>query len=317
MLLDQQSPAHDDQTAEVIRELRDVPPLHYLFKIKNFSLFSTAMVDHYESTDFELGAYKWKLSLHPKGNKKVNETTHISLYLLLSESNSFPFNREITVNLKMFVYNQIQDNYLAVQDAKGRVMRFRGMKIEHGFDQLIPLNVFNDASNGYLINDCCIFGAEIFVLEGSSICESASLKQLGNNSYTWEIENFGEMENDIYLSEVFVIGGYQWAIELHPNGYEKERGKSLSLYLNLEDWQALDSGHSLYVEYVLRMKDEVQGKHHEQSRGGHFSSSVGSCGFSKFMPLSQLNDNSQGYMINGALILQVEISLITKVKRFS
>ncbi|WCJ17794.1 TRAF-like family protein [Euphorbia peplus] len=200
----------DDQT--VIRELRDLPPIHYLFKIKNFSRFSNAKADHYESTDFEIGGFKWKLSVYPKGNKKVNETEHVSLYLVLSESNLFPMNREVNVYLKLFVYNQIWDKYLTVQDAKGRVSRFRGMKKEWGFDQLVPLHVFNDASNGYLINDCCVFGAEVFVLEGSSKGKCASAKELDRNSYTWKIENVASMEEETYNSEEFVIGGLLWYV---------------------------------------------------------------------------------------------------------
>ncbi|XP_065871960.1 uncharacterized protein [Euphorbia lathyris] len=308
-----QIPAEDDQT-EVIRELRDLPPLHYLFKIKNFSLLSNAKADNYESTDFEIGGYKWKLSLYPKGNKKVNETKHISLYLVLSESNSFPINREVNVYLKLFVYNQLQDKYLTVQDAKGSARRFRGMKREWGFDQLVPLNVFNDASNGYLINDCCVFGAEVFVLEGSSKGECASAAELDNDTYTWKIENFAEMEEETYNSEEFVIGGRRWTLELHPNGYEQDIGKSLSVFLNLEEEEDLKPGRSFYVEYVLRVRDQAHGKHHELFEGNHFASGDANWGHAKFMPLSKLKDPSQAYMVNGTIILEVQFSLITKVK---
>ncbi|XP_065871750.1 ubiquitin C-terminal hydrolase 12-like isoform X1 [Euphorbia lathyris] len=207
----------EDTQIEVIRELRDLPPLHYLFKIKNFSQLYNGKIDNYDSSDFEVGGYQWRLSLYPKGNKKVNEKDHISLYLVLSESNSFPLYREVNVYLKLFIYNQIQDKYLTVQDAKGSVRRFRGMKKEWGFDQLVPLSVFNDASNGYLINDCCVFGAEVFVLEGCCKVECASaVKELDNNRYAWKFENFAELEEETYFSKVFVIGGYRWTLEVYP-----------------------------------------------------------------------------------------------------
>ncbi|XP_065870074.1 MATH domain and coiled-coil domain-containing protein At3g58370-like [Euphorbia lathyris] len=96
---------------EVKQELRDLPPAHYLFKIENFSLLSDAKVDSYESSDFEVAGYKWKLSVYPEGKKKG----YISLYLILSESNSLPLHQEVNVSFKLFVYNQILDKYLAVQ----------------------------------------------------------------------------------------------------------------------------------------------------------------------------------------------------------
>ncbi|WCJ18737.1 TRAF-like family protein [Euphorbia peplus] len=191
------------------------------------------------------------------------------------------------------------------------------MKTEHGFDQLIPLDVFNDASNGYLMDDCCVFGAEVFVLEGSSKGECASLKELGNNSYTWKIENFEEMEEKIRNSEAFVIGGHRWKLQLDPNGSEKEHGKSVSLFLKLDDEEPLDPAHSLCVDYVMRVRDQVNGKHHERFGGSSFALSGDSWGYLKLITLSKLNDKSQGYMVNGSVILEVQISLITKIKEFS
>lgn len=51
-------------------------------------------------------------------------------------------------------------------DSDGPVKCFYEMNTEEGlFDQLLSLETSNDASNGYLVNDCRAFGAEIFVLK--------------------------------------------------------------------------------------------------------------------------------------------------------
>ncbi|WCJ18930.1 TRAF-like family protein [Euphorbia peplus] len=310
----------DDQS-EVIQELRHLPPAHYLFKIQNFSRLLNVKPTNFESCDFEVGGYKWRLRLCLSPKEKI-EKLHISLYLVLSGANSLSFGKEVNVYLKLFVYNQIQDKYLVVQDSKGRARRFSGMKKEWGFDQLLPLNVFNDPLNGYLINGSCIFGAEVFVLDSNSRKgDSAYVKKLGDNTYVWRLERFKYLTQEYYNSEVFTIGGHKWILKLYPNGDSvrpSSKGNYLSLYLCLEDSEALNPGEKLNVNFVLRVKDQLHGKHHELSNSNvHYSASQKSWGFTGFMSLTKLNDLSNGYIINCVLIFELEISLLTMLKNFS
>ncbi|XP_065871254.1 uncharacterized protein [Euphorbia lathyris] len=310
-----------DDESEVTREFRDLRPVHYLFKIENFSLLSNVKVDKYESPDFELGGYNWRLCVYPEGKKKVNENKHISLYLVVSKSNSFTLHKEVNVYFKLFVYNQILDKYLTVQDAKGRVSRFSGTKTERGFDQVLPLNVFNDASNGYLIDDCCIFGAEVFVLApiNKGVCVSLVKELVNNSTYTWNVQiqnSAGVVKQESCISEVFVIGGYKWTLLLYPNGNSSQKGKSLSLFLQMHE--ALTHGHKLSVEFVVRVKDQLHGKHHEKTTTNQFYGSIGDWGFSDLIPLSKLNDKlNDGYLIKGGIILEVQFSLMILTKEFS
>lgn len=39
------------------------------------------------------------------------------------------------------------------------------MKLAWGFDKFLPLDAFKDTANGYLINDTCVFGAEVYVCQ--------------------------------------------------------------------------------------------------------------------------------------------------------
>ncbi|WCJ17763.1 TRAF-like family protein [Euphorbia peplus] len=313
------------EETETIRELRDVWPAHYLFKIKNFSLLlSNPKFVHFESTNFEVGGYKWQLCVYPKGKNENNK--HISLYLVLSESNSIPLHKEVNGYFKLFLYNQILDKYLTVQDAKGRISRFRGMKTDFGFDQFLPLDEFNDASNGYLVDDCCFFGAEVFVVEPVSKGECASvLNYLSNNTYTWNVLNFAERTTEEYCeSEVFSIGGYKWTLRLYPNGNEEQKGKSLSLFLVLEE-EALDPRHTLSVYFDMYVKDQLHGKHHDASlsekAGNYFCQFSRSTdmewGYSELISLDKLNDLSEGYLVDDAIVLEVKISAITMIKEFS
>ncbi|WCJ17765.1 TRAF-like family protein [Euphorbia peplus] len=323
---DQHSFAHthkeEEQQSEVIRVLRDVRPAHYLFKIKNFSSLISAEVHRYESSDFLASGFMWKLCLYPEGVKRDNK--HISLYLVLSKSNSLPMHKEVNVCFKLFVYDQILDKYLTIQDGTAKTSCFRGTKTQFGFDQLLPLSVFSDRSGGYLVDDCCIFGAEIFVVDPISKGECVTVvnnRHRSNETYTWNFQNFAErkQQQEYFKSPVFLIAGYKWSLTLFPNGNTKGRGQSLSLFLYLEE--ALVRGHALTIEFGLCVKDQLNGGAHwegtGESRYFQFSDTKRHCGFSDLIPLGVLNDTTQGYLVDGDIILEVEISVITKVEEFS
>ena len=74
----------------------------------------------------------------------------------------------------------------------GKERRFNGLKLEWRFDQFIPLKAFNDASNGYLVKDTCVFGAEVFVKERNIVKgECLSMEKYAYSSkYVWKVENF-------------------------------------------------------------------------------------------------------------------------------
>lgn len=39
------------------------------------------------------------------------------------------------------------------------------MKKEWGFEKLLSLDTFNDASNGLLVDDCCAFGVDVILMK--------------------------------------------------------------------------------------------------------------------------------------------------------
>ena len=96
-------------------------------------------------------------------------------------------------------------------DALGKERRFHALKLECGFDQLMPLKAFNDASNGHLLEDTCVFGAEVFVSKerskGNGECLSM-IKDPPSTKYLWRIENFSVKE--CCKSPVFSAGDHKW-----------------------------------------------------------------------------------------------------------
>ncbi|KAM7273129.1 hypothetical protein ACFE04_027793 [Oxalis oulophora] len=296
-------------TAGIIRNIRDIPPIHYTFQIESFSSLLNSKVKTFESGPFEVGGYKWKLSLYPFGNENGNG--YVSLYLSMVETNSLPINWEINVEFRFFVFDQIRDKFLTVQYGDG-VRRFHKMKTKWGMDQLISLDVFNESSNGYLFDDRCIFGVEIFIIKGNSKGEIYSMQELTPAStYKLRVENFSWWKR--YLeSEIFTIGSYNWKLMVYPMGDGRSKG-SLSLFLKPENFPFKSK---VYAEYNLRMIDQKNGKHHEKSGQSLFDNINSGWGFTNFCSLSDIKNESNGYLVNNTLLFEVEFIFISIVKQY-
>ncbi|KAI5349108.1 hypothetical protein L3X38_001995 [Prunus dulcis] len=79
------------------------------------------------------------------------------------------------------------------------------------FDQFIPLESFADASNGYLIDDTCVFGAEVFASEGRIIGKGECISMINNPvmyKHVWKVDNFSKLDATFYDSEPFIAGGH-------------------------------------------------------------------------------------------------------------
>ncbi|KAI8028303.1 Ubiquitin carboxyl-terminal hydrolase 12 [Camellia lanceoleosa] len=260
-------------------------------------------------------------SLYPKGNMKRDVNGHISLYLAIADTKTLPLGWEVNVNFKLFVFDHIRDKYLAIQDFEGEIKRFHRMKTEWGFDKLLSLDSFIDASNGYLLDDCCVFGAEVFVINYYGKGESVSmLKDAVNNGYVWKISKFSAMDKEFLItwkinnfsankkedlsSEKVVFGENQWGFWFFP------KRKMVSLYLLVSGWETLPSARRLSAEFKLRIRDQLNGNHFEsQVLTESYSSSNTYAGRREFLPLNDLNDASKGFILNDAVILEADITL--------
>ncbi|MCD7466714.1 hypothetical protein HAX54_003677 [Datura stramonium] len=59
-------------------------------------------------------------------------------------------------------------------DGQGMERRFRNIKTKWGFSKCISHASFKDPSNGYLVNDKCIFGVDVYVIKNQGIGECSS-----------------------------------------------------------------------------------------------------------------------------------------------
>ncbi|XVF79795.1 hypothetical protein PTKIN_Ptkin15bG0018400 [Pterospermum kingtungense] len=300
----------------IIRVTRDLPPAHYLFQINSFSLLAEEeSIEKYESGLFEAGGYKWRLLLYPKGNKKRNGDGCISLYLQIADTETLPLGWQINVNFKFFVFDQIRDKYLTIEDA-GAVKRFHQMKTEWGFDQLLLLGCFNDASNGYLVDDSCTFGAEVFIIEQKASWECVSMiKQPNNNTISFKIENFSNLDEDSYESPLQSIAGFKWKLVVYPYG-DSSSNSAVSIFLSLAEASGVPPKRRLYVNKKLRVMDQISSNHWERSSANWFTTKEGGSnwGYSNFISLEKLRDESKGFLVEDAFIVEAEIVVMSKLK---
>ncbi|KAJ6889643.1 hypothetical protein NC651_023402 [Populus alba x Populus x berolinensis] len=107
---------------------------------------------------FEVDSYKWRLCLHPNGNKKSYGDGPISILFSIFQIECPPLGWEVNVGFKLLVYNQIHDKYLTIQDANGRVRRFHGMKTEIAFCPALSPGAFTT-----------LFSTRSRILQGPSV----------------------------------------------------------------------------------------------------------------------------------------------------
>ncbi|KAK4273191.1 hypothetical protein QN277_021639 [Acacia crassicarpa] len=293
---------------------RIIPPCHCLFKIESFSTLSKASVENYTSEEFEAGGYQWTLSIYPTGNKKKDGQHHISAYLnlMVSSSSSFPVGWEVNAIVNLFVYDFLRDEYFSYQDASTR--HFHMLQTEWGISKFVDLVSFNDHSNGFLIEDACVFGAEIFVIKPPSKREHLSMiHEPPLLSYRWKFDNFSKVNLEKYESELFPAGNYRWKLVFYPNGTIEGKGNSVSLFLTV-DTSSLPSNTKLYAHCILRVKDQVKGQHAETKFYRHFSSSNPTWGSRTLVPLATFKDPTKGFLEANSCILETEIKVLGLVK---
>ncbi|CAH9060968.1 unnamed protein product [Cuscuta europaea] len=259
----------------VERWSRDMPPAHFIFKIRSFSLLSKTGAEKFESGVFEACDKKWKLCVvYPtrKFKAKGEDEEHISLYLQIVDSDKLPGGWEIQAMFSLFVVDHIRNNYLTIQDGGAKTRRLNCMKTEHGFDRLLPWSTFNDPCNGYLVNDTCAFGAEILSVSSATKHECVSLVKapIKNGSYTWKIDSFLTLKKceSYNSSDEFIVEGRKWQLLLYPSGDSRACGKHLSFFLMLLDFEDLIAhGRKIYANFILRIRNQVNILRHEEVEG--------------------------------------------------
>ncbi|KAL8048893.1 hypothetical protein ABFX02_07G096700 [Erythranthe guttata] len=279
-------------------ETRELPPAHFMIKIES-SLFEPSRTDKYETKEFVAGECKWSLIIYPNGDNSVEKDSgYISVYLAMANTSS---NWEVYAVFTIFLYNHISGKYLS---SLGRTRRFRGMKSQWGFSKFISKASLKDPSNGYVVDDNCVFGAEVFVVKREALNQCLSLKD-SDIPYKrdWKIPNFSKLEEIYWTSEEFTAGGRKWRIHLYPKGNGRGAGSHVGIFLKYLGSERVQAN------YTLIIKNQVSDQHKKGTITDHlFITTANAHGWQEFMEIAIMNDPEKGYIVNDSCLIHVEIS---------
>ncbi|KAL2230344.1 UNVERIFIED_CONTAM: hypothetical protein Sindi_1628800, partial [Sesamum indicum] len=251
-----------------------------------------------------------RLIIYPNGISNKGRGGYVSLYLAMASTSSLPADWELNVVFNILLFDQIHDNYVSV---RGSQRRFTALKHEWGFPKFITKASLKEPSNGYVMNDICVVGAEVFVTKSERTIECLSLLS-GGSPYVqkWEIPEFSKL-GLVWTSEEFIAGNHKWTINLYPKGNGGGKGKNVSVYLSCIDAKAsAPSAHDkkVKVNFSLSIKNQFNSKRSKCHASDHwFSSSASAWGWSHFISLDDFNDPNTGFLVKDRCTVQVEISV--------
>ncbi|KAF8008262.1 hypothetical protein BT93_K2053 [Corymbia citriodora subsp. variegata] len=290
-----------------LTELKDDAPSHFVLKIKSFSLLKENGMEKYESGEFDGGGYKWKLIIYPNRDKSPNGEEYISVYLAACWTCPLQHGREIQAFVRFSVYKQTCDKYFAEQ---GEVTRFHALKTERGVPRFMPLKTFTDPSKGYLVDDTCFFGAEVFVHKSSAVGQCLTLKKSASWTHVWKITRLSCLGNG--FSDVFTVGDHKWKVKLYPRGVAAHKGQSLSVFLFLDDADKLACGQVVNTRFTIRLKhrDNVVPLQQPECTVW-FSGHDTNWGWPDFMPLKTVSD----CLTDDACVIEAEVKVLGTVSK--
>ncbi|XP_027772158.1 uncharacterized protein LOC107016410 [Solanum pennellii] len=282
-------------------------PTRYLLKIESFSLLSENGISKYESNEFESGGFNWKMIIHPNGDGDGDgdETGHISIYLAVIGTSLLNTVCEVNASFSFLIFDQIHDNFTVM---KGMERRFRNIKNEWGFSKCISHETFKDPSNGYLVDDKCIFGVDVYVIKKQGIGECMSLlNDTEPYKHEWKITEFSKLNEEAY-SEEFTVGDYRWKLSLCLGGDSRQNGKDIYVFLKSVDAKGFDRQKRVQAEFIISLKNQIGGEHHKLCGCAHWYSATSSGrGWSSFMRCCEFNDPKKGFLIEDCCIVEAEV----------
>ncbi|KAK3005161.1 hypothetical protein RJ639_017090 [Escallonia herrerae] len=300
----------DLEMERYITSTREAPPSHYSLTLEPFSLFLDSKNEKFESDVFDGAGKKWRLSFYPNRQSGDGGHKYISLGLEIIDEDPFRRGWKVNFHCKMFVLDQKAVNYTVFEEKSSKPRTFYGIIRECIFDQLMTVEDLMDKTKGYIVKDKCVFGVEITVLGDAMRGESLILNKVPESKiFTWTILSLEDAGKENFSDE-FEINGHKWKLFMYPEGDQKARKGYLSLFLCLANTNSIPLGRKVYVEYKLRIKHRLGTKHYEKEGHDSVSKEVTKVGFSDFIQLGEIYEESNGYLFNKSMTIQGEIKVL-------
>ncbi|GAU17577.1 hypothetical protein TSUD_341210 [Trifolium subterraneum] len=140
---------HQESNGEVFEK--------FTWKIENFSQLNS--VERIYSEPFVLGGYPWRIYFYPMVNNR-DEKLSIYLEAVQMQTSNVSKNWSRDVKFRLVVFNQLDTNKTITNESK---IVFNASSAAWGYASLMPLVELRDPKKGFIVNDVCIVGAEVFV----------------------------------------------------------------------------------------------------------------------------------------------------------
>ncbi|KAJ1414973.1 TRAF-like, partial [Sesbania bispinosa] len=129
--------------------------------------------------------------------------------------------------------------------------------------------------------------------------------------FRWTIKEFTKLKTNTLYSDYFLLAGYIWRILLRT----KEKGvDNLSLYLDVPDSSAFPLGWSRDASFSLSLIDQIHGRNTIKKESKHQYSVKEACqGFMSFLPLNELFDPKNGFLLKDTCIIEAEVFVPDKI----
>ncbi|XP_010425606.1 PREDICTED: probable inactive serine/threonine-protein kinase fnkC isoform X2 [Camelina sativa] len=308
------SPISADKLSDRRELWRVSQPSTYCLKIESFTKLATSPnVEKYKTRPFQSGGYNWTFIVYHKGNVKDGAPADwVSMYVQIDNSALFNSPKEVYAEVKFFIYNRKEDKYFTV--SRQMQNAFFLSKPYWGYGNVRSYGEVANPDAGWLFDgDSVLFGVDIFVTEVFNKMEVFSFtKNLHNRLLKWTISNFSSLEQNVYLSNMLLIGGRSWALKMYPRGDGEGQGNSLSVYVIAPDFKPYER---VYLKAKVRIINQKYSKDMETNVES-WSDQASSWGFQRFVSFADLQDTSKGLLVNDTLKLEVEFEDLSNTKYF-
>ncbi|XP_055831418.1 ubiquitin C-terminal hydrolase 12-like isoform X2 [Solanum dulcamara] len=150
-------------------QVDDPPSARFAWTIENFSRLN---VKKLYSEVFNVGGYKWRILIFPKGNN----ADQLSLYLDVADSPSLPYGWSRYAHFSLAVLNQVHNKFTVRKDTQHQ---FNARESDWGFTSFMPLSELYDPSRGYIMDDTVIVEADVSVRRVADYWSHDSKKETG------------------------------------------------------------------------------------------------------------------------------------------
>ncbi|GBG79962.1 hypothetical protein CBR_g30224 [Chara braunii] len=281
----------------------------------NIPNFKDIIANELLSDIFIVGNFRWRLQLYPNGNVHVDQLCagHLSVYLEMVDASTLQRGHGKLVQYKLSAVNHRLSRKTVQKDWKSK---FDVKNASWGQHKFMSVKDLCDPAAGFLNDGTLTIETEITTPphDLASNRERNSFDET-IGTFRWTIDRFHQLNVQKLFSHSFHIGDRKWRIQLYPKGNEEvDPGASghLSLYLEMLDSYLLAPGRGVIAQYKLRVVSQTDPKHcAARDWKSCFDRENPSWGLHKFLTITSLNDLHKGLLVNGTLIVEAELNVLS------